>query len=395
MRDHEFQEQLAELEVRNPLPEVAERYGVALRRSGKSFIARCPFHDDRNPSLQIFLGSDGRWGFKCYAASCGVSGGLFHFVGRLEFGQAYTNRGAQFKHVMEILGAGDFQAKSAGIPIRKAIPERPPITPQIQFVWDAAMMVCAELLQKEASVRQYLEDRKLTAQIQRTWRFGWWPKPAAGQVSPVVAALQAAGFSTNDLLEARLLRASTYGDGCYEFFAGRIVAADVDLSRQPAYLIGRRLPGDSSPAKYLGLADFAKPVLGKHRITRSREPLFLLEGFWNMMFLHAWGYDAVAVSGAQLSDRQTAVLQALAAQRPLIPIRDLDALDAQGQSPGLTALRTWQAALPGLPDGVELPPAVDGYAIKDIADLAQHPKGEAIFRDLAARWAAVPHKRKG
>ncbi len=391
MRDLEFQEQLAELEVRNPLPEVAESYGVTLRRSGKSFIARCPFHDDRNPSLQIFLGHDGRWGFKCYAASCGASGGLFHFIGRLEFGQTYTNRGAQFKRVIEVLGASDFHANPTHRPMPKALPERPPITPRIQFVWDAAMMVCAELLQAESAVKAYLESRKINTQMQRSWRFGWWPKPAAGRHSPVITTLTAVGFSLAELREARLLRPSTYATGDYEFFGGRILTADIDLSHQPAYLIGRRMPGDSSHAKYLGLADFAKPVLGKVRISRSQAPLFLLEGFWNMMFLHAWGYDAVAVSGAQLSDRQTTVLQALAAKRPLIPIRDLDAPDIQGQSPGLIALRSWQAALPGLPEGIELPPVVDGYTIKDVADLAQHPQGKAIFRDLAARWAAVPH----
>ena len=32
---------------------LAEARGVKLRRSGKELIGLCPFHDDRNPSLNI------------------------------------------------------------------------------------------------------------------------------------------------------------------------------------------------------------------------------------------------------------------------------------------------------------------------------------------------------
>ncbi len=34
----------------------------------------CPFHDDKNPSVSIKQGDDGKWRFKCFAASCGFSG---------------------------------------------------------------------------------------------------------------------------------------------------------------------------------------------------------------------------------------------------------------------------------------------------------------------------------
>lgn len=46
---------------------------VALRRSGGSLMGRCPFHDDRRPSLSV---KDG--GFRCFG--CGKSGDVFAFV---------------------------------------------------------------------------------------------------------------------------------------------------------------------------------------------------------------------------------------------------------------------------------------------------------------------------
>jgi hypothetical protein len=36
-----------------PITTVFERYGVSLRRQGYSFVAKCPFHDDRRPSLSV------------------------------------------------------------------------------------------------------------------------------------------------------------------------------------------------------------------------------------------------------------------------------------------------------------------------------------------------------
>jgi hypothetical protein len=46
------------------------------RPAGQAYQARCPFHDDRSPSLSLFQGADGGWAFKCHAGSCGVKGPL-------------------------------------------------------------------------------------------------------------------------------------------------------------------------------------------------------------------------------------------------------------------------------------------------------------------------------
>ncbi len=46
------------------------------RRSSSGYAARCPFHDDRTPSLSLFRGDDGAWAWRCHAGSCGASGRL-------------------------------------------------------------------------------------------------------------------------------------------------------------------------------------------------------------------------------------------------------------------------------------------------------------------------------
>jgi hypothetical protein len=38
-----------------------------LRRSGRGYLARCPAHEDRTPSLSIGQGGDGRILLRCWA----------------------------------------------------------------------------------------------------------------------------------------------------------------------------------------------------------------------------------------------------------------------------------------------------------------------------------------
>lgn len=50
-------------------------YGLPLHRTGLKFKARCPFHDDHNPSLEL---NPDRQSYKCW--SCGAGGDIFDFV---------------------------------------------------------------------------------------------------------------------------------------------------------------------------------------------------------------------------------------------------------------------------------------------------------------------------
>jgi hypothetical protein len=53
------------------LQAVTDRLGA--RRRGESYAARCPLHDDRNPSLSIFHDTQG-WRFKCHGGAAGRRG---------------------------------------------------------------------------------------------------------------------------------------------------------------------------------------------------------------------------------------------------------------------------------------------------------------------------------
>ena len=63
------------------LRDVAGRY-LDIRPKGKAFWALCPFHDDRNPSFNIYKGEDGIERYRCFA--CLEAGDVIDFVAAIE-----------------------------------------------------------------------------------------------------------------------------------------------------------------------------------------------------------------------------------------------------------------------------------------------------------------------
>ena len=70
---------------------LAEARGIKLMRSGKELIGLCPFHDDRNPSLNIDPAKN-VWHCK---GACGEGGDVILWVMRAE--------GVSFHHAVELL----------------------------------------------------------------------------------------------------------------------------------------------------------------------------------------------------------------------------------------------------------------------------------------------------
>lgn len=79
---------LDDLRSRVPLHTfLVERYDVALKASGSGYAGRCPFHDDRHPSLYVWPQEERWWCF-----TCAVGGDVFDLV--LTSGDAHTFRDA-------------------------------------------------------------------------------------------------------------------------------------------------------------------------------------------------------------------------------------------------------------------------------------------------------------
>ena len=71
-------EMIEEIAAANDIIEVISSY-IPVKKRGKSFIALCPFHPDKNPSLTI---SQEKQVYHCFA--CGAGGNVFTFVQEYE-----------------------------------------------------------------------------------------------------------------------------------------------------------------------------------------------------------------------------------------------------------------------------------------------------------------------
>lgn len=388
-----------------PLSDIMAAFGDAVEREGNDrLLALCPFHEDHNPSFSGFRGQDGRWHFRCFAASCGAHGDVLDYVGQRLFGAAWSPRDkAQFAEVLRwfydhqsSLGISvanpDERARSIRrsappppVKRRPAPPKEPVIvapTPKIQRVWAWFLAVAGDLLYRDpseeaAEARAYIRKRGFTEETLRRGRFGWTP---SHRPRLLLQLGKAAGYPSELLVSAGLLRQGERG--LYPHFRGRIVFAETDRVGNPAYILGRILPSlakrkeaqGKKVIKYLGLPGFTKPILGLESIGRRKAPIFLLEGPWDAWLVRQWGFDALAISGGMISEVQ--VRQLLNLDRPLIPIPDND----EG---GEIALSQWHDLLPTLQPPLRLPHSLHDEDVKDVGDLAKLPDGPKLFIRLA------------
>ena len=65
--DHEIER----LKRRVSVERLVESAGIELRPHGKDRVGRCPFHDDRHPSLSVNLDTGA---FRCRVPACGAHG---------------------------------------------------------------------------------------------------------------------------------------------------------------------------------------------------------------------------------------------------------------------------------------------------------------------------------
>jgi len=71
-------EKLDEIASLSDIVDIISNY-IAVKKRGKSFLAVCPFHPDKNPSMSI---SQEKQVYHCF--SCGASGNVFKFVQEYE-----------------------------------------------------------------------------------------------------------------------------------------------------------------------------------------------------------------------------------------------------------------------------------------------------------------------
>ncbi len=202
---------------------VGER--LALRRVGSKYKALCPWHDDRNPSLEV---NPERQSFKCWV--CGVGGDVFDFVKNIER--------VEFPEALRML------AERAGVTLESstsstASSTQGPSKTQLYEVHAWAEEIFAKQLSIAATVQDYLDQRGLTRQSIERFRLGYAPFERGW----LLAEARRKRYSVDLLVEAGLASHPTEpGGSVRERFRGRVIFPIHDDRGRAIAFGGRVLP---------------------------------------------------------------------------------------------------------------------------------------------------------
>ncbi|HRN62499.1 MAG TPA: DNA primase [Luteimonas sp.] len=256
---------------------------VPLKRQGREYSARCPFHDERSPSFTV---SPTKQFYHCFG--CGAHGTAISFLmnyDRLEF-----------------LDAVDELARQAGMEVPRDTRQRnaDPDTQDLFGTLEAAATFFQRQLADSARARDYFDQRGVGEALRAQFALGYAPdgysalKDALGSDERRLKLLDRAGLlSKNDRGHV------------YDKFRDRVMFPIHDRRGRVIAFGGRVLDKDASP-KYLNSPETAlfhkgRELYGLWQVRQANqkiERLLVVEGYMDVIALFEHGVSqAVATLG--------------------------------------------------------------------------------------------------
>ncbi len=271
-------------------------------KKGRSYVAVCPFHDDKNPSLNI---SKEKQIYKCF--SCGNGGNVFTFVQNYE----KVNFVQAVKKVADIIGFHDPRLDKDAAAEEKVDPE---VAKLYACINDLAKYYQYSLTIPEGEkARAYFEKRHLTEHIQK---YGLGYAPLDGVMT--IKYLQAKKHSLKSIEDIGICLVRPGGDTS-DHNAGRIIFPLYGPTGQIVGFSARQMEKDGS-AKYINTPETlifhkGKLLYNYHNAARTARHdgyCYVLEGFMDVMALDKAGISsAVALCGTAMTKDHVAMLRKL------------------------------------------------------------------------------------
>ena len=275
--------------------------GVELRRAGRNFSARCPFHNERTPSFVVF---PDRQTWHCFGA-CATGGDVFSFVMRRE--------GIGFSDALGLL------APRAGVELTtsRVSKDHAQREERLKATQRAAAIFFHETLLEEkeaAGARAYLEKRGLSRETIADFRLGYCPRSRQA----MERRLTNDGFTEQEMVAVGLLRRRDDGS-LTNFFRGRLIIPIQD-QRADYIAFGARALDDSMP-KYVNSpqSDIFEKSATLYALHKAKDTIrqtgqgVIVEGYMDVLTAHQYGFtNVVASMGTALTQRQVLALTKLA-----------------------------------------------------------------------------------
>ena len=261
---------------------------VSLKKTGREYSGRCPFHDDSSPSFSV---NPDKQVYHCFG--CGVSGGLISFI--MEFDR------------IDFISAIESLASLAGLEIPREAddPEATHRNSLYQLLEQADQCFRTALRSHAERSRAvvYLKNRGLTGEVAHRFGVGFAP-PGWRFLYDILGS---DNIHTKHLLESGLTTRNSTGRE-YDRFRDRIIFPIRDV-RGRTIAFGGRVLDDSKP-KYLNspetlLFHKSETLYGLYEARQANRVLdrvIVVEGYMDVVALAQHGIPfAVATLGTALT----------------------------------------------------------------------------------------------
>ena len=278
-----------------------------VKRSGRAYMAICPFHEEKTPSMSL----DRTRGFyHCFG--CGKGGDVFGFV--------EETQAVDFRDALEIL------ARKAGITLvhdPADAKRRGKQGAAVDALRKAADFYHNRLKKSPEAgpARAYLRARGYDVDVIDDWRLGF----AGLDWDTATKELKAAGVDESALMDSGLSRKGRHG--LFDVFRGRLMFPIQDLRGDPVGFGARKIDEidrdvtNNPDAKYVNSADSivyhkAQVLFGLDRARRNfspENPAVVVEGYTDVIAMHLAGITtAIATCGTAIGDSHFDLLRRFA-----------------------------------------------------------------------------------
>lgn len=272
---------LTRLHEEADIVDVISQY-IDVRKVGANYMALCPFHDDKMPSMSI---SAAKGLYHCHA--CGASGNVIRFVmeyERLPFLEAAQKIAEIFNIPLEYEKGYTYQKKSD--------------------ILSSLALFYHNKLFKHEDILHYLTERGIKADSIREFEIGY-----SGVSYDTISFIDKQKLSRKEAVEYGVL--TNGNDRSYARFAERIIFPIHSSTGVVVGFGGRTLSKEKNVAKYLNspqskVFNKSKILYGYHlarQMIYKQKSIIVCEGYLDVIMLHQAGFkNAVATLGTALNE---------------------------------------------------------------------------------------------
>ena len=265
---------------------------VTLKRGGSSYMACCPFHNEKTPSFSV---SESKQFYHCFG--CGESGDVFSFVQKyynISFGEAVEKLAAQYGVTIERENSSVSKKRAEMLEVNRL----------------AARYYYGRIKDTKSEGYKYITGRGLTPETIKDFGLGYADDSWTG----LVDYLDKNEVSKTTMVELGL--ASEKNGRVYDKYRNRLMFPIID-TRGKVIGFGGRIIGEGEP-KYLNSQE-SSVFLKKNNLfglNKAKDAIqeegyaFLVEGYMDMVSLYQSGVrNVVASLGTALTENQAKLLK--------------------------------------------------------------------------------------